>query len=340
MGPYVIASLSAAGHEVTVFHRGQTKSELPQGVEELLGDRDRLLDYVDVLRTFSPDVVLDMMMMNEGHARDLLATFAGYAGRVVMASSVDVYQAFGRVNKREDGKVDPALITEDAPLRQRLYPYRGETARTEDDPARWMDDYDKIPAERVVMSHPELPGTVLRLPAVYGLNDHVHRMFRYLKRMLDGRETILLEEGEANWRWTHGYVENVADALALAVTEKQASGRIYNVGEPWAWSIAERVERIAHAVNWHGRIVVVPKERVPEKLLWGIDTAQDIVVDSKRIRQELGYSERIDQHEALRRTVVWERDHFPEKIDPEMFHYAAEDEVLAEAMKEPAPFAE
>jgi hypothetical protein len=62
--------------------------------------------------------------------------------------------------------------------------------------------------------------------------------------------------------------------------------------------------------------------------------------DSKRIRQELGYSERIDKHDALRRTVVWERDHFPEKIDPEMFNYAAEDEVLAEAMKGPAPFAE
>jgi nucleoside-diphosphate-sugar epimerase len=281
-----------------------------------------------------------MMMMNEGHARDLLATFAGYAGRVVMASSMDVYRAFGRVNQWEDDEVDLALITEDASLRQRLYPYRGETPRTEDDPARWMDDYDKIPAERVVMSHPGLPGTVLRLPAVYGPNDNIHRMFRYLKRMLDGREAILLEEGEANWRWTHGYVENVADALALAVTNTRASGRIYNVGEPWAWSIAERVERIAQVVSWHGRIVVVPKERVPEKLLRGINTAQDIVADSKRIRQELGYSERIDQLEALQRTVVWERDHFPEKIDPEMFNYAAEDEVLAEVMREPDPFAE
>jgi len=47
------------------------------------------------------------------------------------------------------------------------------------------------------------------------------------------------------------------------------------------------------------------------------------------IRQELGYQEHIDQAEAFRRTVAWERDHFPEKIDPEWFDYAAEDKALS-----------
>src|SRR5262249_54191248 len=149
--------------------------------------------------------------------------------------------------KAEGGEVDPAPITEDSPLRTKLYPYRGETLRAEDDPRRWMDDYDKIPAERVVMSHAELPGTILRLPAVYGPHDFQHRMFLYLKRMLDGRSAILLEESVANWRWNHGYVENIADAIALAVTNEQASGRIYVVGEPFALSMAERIEQIAKA---------------------------------------------------------------------------------------------
>jgi nucleoside-diphosphate-sugar epimerase len=149
-----------------------------------------------------------------------------------------------------------------------------------------------------------------------------------IKRMLDEREAILLDEREANWRMTHGYVENVADA---AVTDTRASGRIYNVGEPFALSIAERIGQIAKAANWLGRILTMTSERVPEKLRWkGLDPAQDIVVDTSRIRQELGYGEHIDQAEAFQRTIAWERDQFPEKIDPEWCEYAAEDKALSQ----------
>jgi nucleoside-diphosphate-sugar epimerase len=334
MGPYVITNLCAAGHEVSIFHRGQTKGELPGGVKEILGDRDRLLDYAHDLRELKPEVVLDMVVWHERHARDLMEVFADVAERVVVVSSQDVYRAFGRVNRHEDGEIDPALITEDSPLREKLYPHRGETPRAEDDPQRWMDDYDKIPAERVIMNHPKLRGTILRLPAVYGPHDPQHRMFAHLKRILDGREAILLEEGEANWRWTHGYVENVTDAIVLAVLDERASGHIYNVGEPFALSMAERVEHIAQATDWHGNIVILPAERMPEKLLWGINPAQDIVADTNRIRQELGYSERIDLTEAFRRTIAWERDHFPGKIDPDEFNYLAEDAALAEFASE------
>ncbi|MDQ2717954.1 MAG: NAD-dependent epimerase/dehydratase family protein [Chloroflexota bacterium] len=333
MGPYIIKNLSTAGHEVSIFHRGQTRAELPEGVKEILGDRDHLLDYASDLQKLEPEVVLHMVVWHEQHARDLMQTFAGVARRVVVVSSQDVYQAFGRVNRHEDGEIDPSPITENSPLRTKLYPYRGETLRAEDDPQRWMDDYDKIPAEHVIMNHPKLSGTILRLPAVYGPHDPQHRMFPYLKRMLDGREAILLEEGEANWRWTHGYVENVADAIALAVTDKRAGGRIYNIGEPFALSVVERVEQIAKAANWHGRIVIQPAERVPERLRLGINAAQDIVADTTHIRQELGYSERIDLAEAFQRTIAWERDHFPEKIDPERFDYVAEDRALAESMQ-------
>jgi nucleoside-diphosphate-sugar epimerase len=334
MGPYIVNNLCAAGHEVSVFHRGQTRTELPEGVKEILGDHDRLPEYASALQKLvKPEVVLDMTISSERHARDLMETFTGVARRVVAVSSMDVYRAFGRVNGYEDGEVDPAPITEDSPLREKLYPHRGETLRAEDDPDRWIDDYDKIPAERVIMNHPKLPGTILRLPAVYGPHDFQHRMFSSLKPMLDGRESILLEEGEANWRWTHGYVENVADAIALAVTDERASGRLYNVGEPFALSIAERVEQIAQAADWHGRVVILPAERVPEKLRWGINAAQDIVVDTSRIRRELGYSERIELAEAFRRTIAWERDHLPEQIDPDQFDYAAEDLALAEALQ-------
>ena len=329
MGPLVVRSLSNAGHEVVVFHRGQSPVDLPASVKELLGDRRPLAPFSDQLRRVEPEIVLDMIPVSEQDAQEVMSTFRGIARRVVAISSQDVYRAFGRVNNKESGAVEPGTITEDSPLREHLYPYRGETPRNEDQ-KQWMNDYDKILVERGVMGNPELPGTVLRLPAVYGPGDFQHRMFAWLKRMDDGRPAILLDEKEAQWRWTHGYVENVADAIALAVTNERASGRIYNVGEPLTMSMAERIRKIGETAGWHGNIVLAPHDTLPQPLKWGINAEQHIVVDSSRIRAELGYRERIDMNEAFRRTIEWERANPPAQIDPHDFDYAAEDAVLAQ----------
>ena len=329
MGPFVAQSLNEQGHDVTIFHRSRTTGKLlPDRVQEILGDRRPLADVADILQKSEPEIVLDMIPLVEQDARDIMSIFKGVARRVVSISSQDVYRAFGRVNLKEGGPVDLSPITEDSPLRENLYPYRRETLRDADDPQKLHDDYDKILIERVVMSDPQLPGTVLRLPMVYGPGDYQHRLFPFLKRMDDGRPAILLDEAEAGWKWTHGYVENVADAIVLAVTDERAAGRIYNVGEPVTFTMAEWVEKIGEAAGWHGRIVRIPHGRLPEPLRWGINAEQDIVVDSSRIRQELGYAERVDIDEATSRTVAWERDHPPAHVDEKDFDYSVEDEFL------------
>ncbi len=113
-----------------------------------------------------------------------------------------------------------------------------------------MDAYDKIAVERVVLANADLPGTVLRLPMVYGPGDSQHRLFEYLKRMDDNRPTIPVDEGLASWRWTRGYVENVAAAVALAATNPRATGRVYNVGEDKGRSTIEWIEEIGGAAGW------------------------------------------------------------------------------------------
>ncbi len=93
------------------------------------------------------------------------------------------------------------------------------------------DDYEKILVEQVVMADPDLPGTILRLPMVYGPRDFRHRLFPYLQRIDDNRPAIVLAESIAQWRGPYGYVENVAEAIALAVTDERAANRIYNIAE-------------------------------------------------------------------------------------------------------------
>jgi nucleoside-diphosphate-sugar epimerase len=269
VGPPVVRRLVEQGHQVAVFHRGKTEAELPQEVEHLHGDRTRLPEFRDAVRRFGPEVALDMAAYTEAEAQTVGEAVRGVARRIVGVSSMDVYWAYGRFHGTEPGPPEPVPLSEDAPLRERHYPYRGE--------GRGLDDYEKILVERVVMSSRDIAGTVLRLPMVYGPGDYQHRLFVDLKRMDDARPAILLAEDVARWRWTRGYVEDVAAAIALATTDDRAAGRVYNVGEADALSYAEWVERLGRAAGWRGRVVALPGERLPAHLMPpGADYTQDL----------------------------------------------------------------
>ena len=320
MGPHVVRRLAGTGHEVTVFHRGRTRTELPEGVREVLGDRRDLPGQAAVLRATRPDVVIDMVLLTEADARGLYETFRGIARRTIAVSSVDVYRAYGILLGLEPGPPVPSPFGEDGPLRTRLFPFRGRMPG--------MDDYEKILVEREAMSHPDLPATVLRLPMVYGPGDPRRRTFEFLKRMDDKRSGILLSPEMARWRGSRGYVEDVAAAIALAAIDERGAGRIYNVSEPEALETRRWVEEIGKAAGWRGRIVEMPSERLPAGLRDDMTTAQHLVADSSRIRTELGWRETVPFEEGLRRTIAWERANPPAKIEPEAFDYAAEDAAL------------
>ena len=330
IGPAVVTRLVERGHEIALFHRGQTAADLSAEVQHIQGDRRHLPEFADTFNRFAPEVVLDMWPMEEQDARAVVGLFGGLARRTVAISSQDVYRAYGRIIGIEPGPPDPVPLTEDAPLRERIYPYRGEKPRGQDDPDRWMDDYDKIPVERVYMNDSHLPGTILRLPMVYGPRDDQHRFYDWLKRMDDQRPAILMDEQIAPWRWTRGYVENVAEAIALAVVDDRAAGRVYNVGEVESPTWEEWARQLARAVGWPGAIVLAPRERLPAQPLARVKPYQHLLTDSRRIRQELGYAEPVALDEALRRAIAWERANPPKQIDPARFDYAAEDAALAQ----------
>ena len=94
--------------------------------------------------------------------------------------------------------------------------------------------------------------------------------------MDDGRPAILLQESQAGWRWTKGYVENLVTAVVLAVTDERAAGRIYNVGECETLTWAEWVWAIGSAAGWDGEVVVVPRDHLPKHLLQDDNTDQHL----------------------------------------------------------------
>lgn len=329
IGPPLVHLLHDLGHTIWLFHRHPPQVALPEGVQHLYGERARLPDYADSFRTILPDVVIDMIPLSEQDARTVVATFRGLAGRLVSLSSQDVYRAYGRVQGTEPGRPDPLPLTEDSPLRQRLYPYRAETPRASDDPRRVLDDYEKILVERVTLGAPDLPGTVLRLPMIYGPGDYQHRLYEYLKRMDDGRPAILVSEQLARWRWTRDYVGNTAAAIALAATDPRAAGRVYNIGERTALTTADWIRAIGQAAGWDGLVVAAPDYQLPLEMQSHAGLDQELYVDTTRIRSELGFIAHYTREEGLRHTVAWERANPPPAPDPRQFDYAAEDAILA-----------
>lgn len=326
IGLNVVRQLVDMRHEVTVFNRGETKADLPKEVKWIKGDRHHLLKYKHEFQQLAPQVVLDMIPYTAKDAQEVVDTFHTIAQRVVAISSQDVYRARDIVWQRETGMIDPTPLTENAPLRSQFYPYRGLS----DEP--FAHDYDKIPVEQVYMSASNISATIIRLPMVYGVGDYMHRLYPYIKRMDDRRPAIVLEEKLAHWQGCYGYVENVARAIALSINDQRATGRIYNVSES-AITVADLVKAIADLVGWQGKIIILPRSQMPNTWKLEANFNQHWVTDSTRIRTELGYREIVARHEALKRTMAWEREHPPEAVaeigQAKLLDYQDEDAILA-----------
>ncbi len=270
IGAHAARQFVEDGADVTVFHRGRTEGPLPASVRHI---RDASAEYPigrypAGITGPDWDVVVHMVMMGEADARAAVETFRGRAGRLVMISSGDVYRAYGRLTRHEPGPPDPMPLTEEAPLRSVLYPYRSQAKSL----GAYAYDYEKIVAETVVRETTDLPATILRLPKVYGPEDNA------------GLDTIYAFASQPHWRWTHGHVDNVARAIVLAATHPVAGGRTYNVGEEPTPTMGERLGRL-------------PLREAPPAPPFFYE--QDIVYDTRRIRAELGFAEVVDEMQAM-----------------------------------------
>ncbi|MBA3544425.1 MAG: NAD-dependent epimerase/dehydratase family protein [Chthoniobacterales bacterium] len=88
-GPYQVKYALARGHTVTVFNRGKTHpGELPEGVEQLIGDRNGQLD---ALKGRKWDVAIDNPTMLPKWVRDAGKILEGKADRYIFISTISVY---------------------------------------------------------------------------------------------------------------------------------------------------------------------------------------------------------------------------------------------------------
>jgi nucleoside-diphosphate-sugar epimerase len=299
IGTRAVRLAAERGHSVGVFHRGIHSSVLPDEVEEVVVDRDDSPALSTALRKASADVVVDTFAMTKEQTRRTIDGLKDHNGHVVVLSSQDVYAQFGRLNGHPASTIEK-LVSESSPLTI-PFPFKGIADH------EGGSEYDKKDVEDLYANASEElfeSVTILRLPAVFGTGDY-RRRFGSIVESLDAGVHRFPCQDQAGWRWTHGHVTNVAQAILLAAEKGIGRFQVFNVGEEHPRTMRERVDRIARltgkSVEW------METQDVPDELSILGKMPNDFVVTTKKIRSLLQYREILGEDECYLDLIEWIR---------------------------------
>lgn len=179
-------------------------------------------------------------------------------------------------------------------------------------------DGEKL-ARRFFQEH-NFPGVVVRPVGIYGPGDT--RFLKLFKFVYNGKFRML-GSGKVLYHMTH--VDDLARGILLAGEKKEALGEVFTIGGEGYLTLAELVERVAHALN-----VPVPRKSFPVWPVWfagllcemlcrpfGIEPPlyrrrveffiKDRAFDISKAKRLLGYQPQVDLDAGLRQTGEWYR---------------------------------
>jgi 2'-hydroxyisoflavone reductase len=105
VGRVVVEDAVARGHTVTVFNRGVTPVEFPDGVCRVVGDRESTADVRSLARSGPWDVVIDVAGSVPAVVRRSADVLADVAARCVFVSTISAYQQWPHSAVDEDSPV-------------------------------------------------------------------------------------------------------------------------------------------------------------------------------------------------------------------------------------------
>ncbi len=154
-----------------------------------------------------------------------------------------------------------------------------------------------------------LPVIIVHCTNNYGLFQYPEKLIPVvIRNAVSGREIPIYGEGTAARDWV--FVEDTATALKL-VLENGVVGQSYNIGSQSEVRNIDLVRRICSVLDArrpmgapHERLIRFVKDRPGHDIRYGID--------SRKIRQELGWTPQTRLDDGLAGTVDWYLDHFPD----------------------------
>lgn len=308
IGREVIKRLRDRGETVLLLHRGlNVPDPLPPGVTARQVDRTDAAAIAALLREFGVTAAIDIIALTLANTAGIREAAALSGARYVMISGGDVYASYGAMIGRDTAEPHAAPLSEDAPLRTSRFPLRGNDRRPKGIDPELLDNYDKIVIEEAALADPRLETTILRPGMTFGPNDKQHR-FGWVIGAVRAGGRIPVDERALGWKSSYGFVTDVADAIALAALEPKAAGRIYNIAQPKARTVADWIKTFAAVMGMKVEIVPVPPDAkgLLAERAWATDLRYDLAIDSRRIRHELGFVELVPETDALMQTIAYE----------------------------------
>ncbi len=319
IGAYLTKELLGQGHEVVLLNRGKQTPFFEFDIETIHSDKRDIASKRLEIKHRRFDLAIDMVAMNISDTQPVLDLLEGMIERICIISSADVYRIFDVIWCLDPSSVDNTALKEGSPLRRRLFPrnliYEGEELN---------EMYDKIPVECLAQKLDKSSWTICRLPAVYGAGDY--RFPGFVKRLSDRRNKWVIERSQANFRFTHGYVEDVVKAIALAAINEKGRNEVFNIGELETPTFRERYNQIAQTFDFDLEIFEADKTDITwfkEAHDYNLD--QHWILNSNKIREQLGFRETFGSEDAYRKTIEWELQNLSDPINPDEFDYDSED---------------
>jgi nucleoside-diphosphate-sugar epimerase len=278
---------AAAGHDVTVFTRGETEADLPESVDRIRGDRtDR--DALERARdSLSLGCVIDMVGFAPADVEAAVDVFDGHVDQYVFCSTVDVYHR----------PVETMPIRERAAREPAVSEYGAEKAACED---RLFDAYRTR----------GFPVTVVRPWHTYGGDGGLIDTLStetYVDRLRKGKPILVHGDGTSVWGPCHR--DDVAAAFVAAIGNREAVGEAYHATatEPMTWNQYHR--RAAAALDApEPDLVHVPtdalREAVPDRAAPLLDHFRfSTVFDTSKAERDLGFRQTVSWEEGAARVV-------------------------------------
>lgn len=307
LGPAIARRLIARGPTPLVIARGKHPVSLPDGATFAPADRMDSAALTALFTTHQVTCVIDIFTLSLRNTQPVLDATAAAGARYLLISSTDVYLNYEGLLKKGTPPIRPEPATEDSPLRTIRYPYRANTRRPQGVEDDLFEDYDKLPIEDAARADPRLSATIIRAPMIFGPGDKQHR-FKWAIDAARAGGVARLDERAARWPNSYGYLDDVAEAIALAATDLRAKNRTYNVGQPFVRTPIEWLLTFAIVLNRSLEVETVPA--AAQGLQFDRAEASDLryplTLDTTRIRTELGFAELIPEREALLKTIAWE----------------------------------
>ncbi|MDF2441172.1 MAG: hypothetical protein JWN98_2156 [Abditibacteriota bacterium] len=284
----IARQLLSSGHEVVLFNRGQSENRLPEGAQEIRGDRKDYANFEHAFDGQTFDVVVDMVAFNPDDSRSAVRAFKGKTGQFVHCSTVCVYSG----------------PTQQIPT-------------TETEPYHSIGGYgkNKIECEKLLLEEhsDEFPVTIMRPSHSYGEGGQLTRSWgaasSFVTRMREGKPIVVHGDGTSLWASCH--VDDVARGFIGVFGNSKTFGQAYQItGDEWmTWNTYyEQVAEVLGARFEPVHIATETLRAVAPKLSGGTHEIFEwpSIFDNSKIKRDTDYAgQTISWREGARRNIEW-----------------------------------